>query len=90
MLRRTVIMALMCQGGFQYEDIEQNYLIDFKDYFSEAYDGLKKLVNLGFLEMDKHGMQVTNQGWFFVRAIAMLFDRYLQADQNRTRFSKII
>ena len=29
-------------------------------------------------------------GWFFVRAIAMVFDRYLQADRNRARFSKII
>lgn len=90
MLRRTVIMAIMCQGGFQYEDIEQNYLIDFNDYFSEVFEGLKNLANLGLLEMDKYGMQVTNQGWFFVRAIAMLFDRYLQADQNRTRFSKIL
>jgi oxygen-independent coproporphyrinogen III oxidase len=33
---------------------------------------------------------VTEQGWFFVRGIAMLFDRYLQTDQNRSRFSKII
>jgi oxygen-independent coproporphyrinogen-3 oxidase len=29
-------------------------------------------------------------GWFFVRAVAMLFDRYLQTDRNRARFSKII
>jgi oxygen-independent coproporphyrinogen-3 oxidase len=36
------------------------------------------------------GIEVTAQGWFFVRAVAMVFDRYLQADRNRTRFSKII
>jgi oxygen-independent coproporphyrinogen-3 oxidase len=29
-------------------------------------------------------------GCFFVRGVAMSFDRYLQADANRTRFSKII
>ena len=29
-------------------------------------------------------------GWFFVRGVAMVFDKYLQADRNRTRFSKII
>lgn len=89
-LRRTVIMAIMCQGGFAYEDIEQNYLIDFKTYFTDIFEDLKKLTSLGLLEMDKFGLQVTNQGWFFVRAIVMLFDKYLQADQNRTRFSKII
>jgi oxygen-independent coproporphyrinogen-3 oxidase len=89
-LRRTVIMALMCQGGFEYEDIEQNYLINFKEYFAEIFDDLKKLAKLGFIEVNQTGIQVTQQGWFFVRAIAMLFDKYLQADQNRTRFSKIL
>jgi oxygen-independent coproporphyrinogen-3 oxidase len=29
-------------------------------------------------------------GWYFVRAVAMVFDRYLQTDLNRTRFSKIL
>jgi oxygen-independent coproporphyrinogen-3 oxidase len=36
------------------------------------------------------GIEVTAQGWFFVRAVAMVFDRYLQADRNRSKFSKII
>jgi oxygen-independent coproporphyrinogen-3 oxidase len=40
--------------------------------------------------LDDTGIQVTPQGWFFVRAVAMVFDRYLQADRNRARFSKII
>jgi oxygen-independent coproporphyrinogen-3 oxidase len=34
--------------------------------------------------------QVTPNGWYFVRAVAMVFDRYLQADRSRTRFSRII
>jgi oxygen-independent coproporphyrinogen-3 oxidase len=29
-------------------------------------------------------------GWFFVRGVAMAFDRYVQAGAIRTRFSKII
>jgi oxygen-independent coproporphyrinogen-3 oxidase len=29
-------------------------------------------------------------GWFVIRAIAMVFDRYLQGDQQRMRFSKIL
>jgi len=35
-------------------------------------------------------VQVTELGWFFVRAVAMLFDRYLQADRSRARFSRIL
>jgi oxygen-independent coproporphyrinogen-3 oxidase len=36
------------------------------------------------------GIQVTPMGWFFVRGVAMLFDSYVNADANQTRFSKII
>jgi len=40
--------------------------------------------------LDKAGVQVTETGWFLVRAIAMVFDKNLQVDLNRARFSKII
>jgi oxygen-independent coproporphyrinogen-3 oxidase len=40
--------------------------------------------------VDDVGIQVTDMGWFFVRAVAMVFDRYLQTDRTRARFSKII
>jgi len=40
--------------------------------------------------LDDQGLQVTETGWFFVRAVAMIFDRYLQTDRNRAKFSKII
>ncbi len=90
LVRRAVIMAIMCQGEVDYESIELAYMINFKEYFSGIQDALKVLENLGLLDMDDSSLQVTSRGWFFVRAIAMLFDRYLQADRNRARFSKII
>jgi len=40
--------------------------------------------------MGPDGVEVTDMGWYFVRGIAMVFDRYLQADKNRARFSRII
>lgn len=90
LVRRAVIMALMCQGRVQYESIELAYLIDFKRYFEAELEQLKKLVADGLVEVDMYGIQVTATGWYFVRAVAMVFDRYLQADKNRARFSRII
>jgi oxygen-independent coproporphyrinogen-3 oxidase len=40
--------------------------------------------------LEPSGIQVTELGWFFVRAVAMMFDKYLQTDRSRARFSKII
>ena len=88
--RRAVIMALMCQGQVQFESIELAYLLDFKSYFATELDALKELQVQGLVQLEPGSIQVTAQGWFFVRAVAMLFDRYLQADRNRARFSKII
>jgi oxygen-independent coproporphyrinogen-3 oxidase len=44
----------------------------------------------GLVQLSESGIQVTDMGWFFVRGVAMVFDHYLQADRNRSRFSKII
>ena len=89
-VRRAVIMGLMCQGELQFEAIDLAYMIDFKTYFADELEALKVYETEGLVEVDNSGIQVTSRGWFFVRAIAMTFDRYLQSDKNRARFSKII
>jgi len=90
LVRRAVIMSIMCQGQIQFESINLAYLVDCKTYFARELSDLQALVDQGLLVMDEAGIQVTAEGWFFVRAIAMLFDRYLQSDRTRARFSKII
>ena len=90
LVRRAVIMALMCQGWLQFESIELAWLINFKTYFANELEALKKLVDDGLVEIDESGIGVTADGWFFVRAVAMVFDRHLQADRTRARFSRII
>ena len=90
LVRRVVIMALMCQGQLQFESIELALLIDFKSYFAKELEALEELVGQGLVTVNSSGIEITAQGWFFVRAVAMVFDRYLQADRNRSKFSKII
>jgi oxygen-independent coproporphyrinogen-3 oxidase len=90
LVRRGVIMALMCQGQVLFESINLAYLIDFKTYFAPELEAMQALSEQGLVTVDDSSVQVTATGWFFVRAVAMVFDRYLQADRNRARFSKII
>ena len=90
LIRRAVIMAIMCQGALQYESIELAYVLDFKNYFASELELLKQQEAIGMVELDDIGLQVTEMGWFFVRAVAMIFDKNLQSDKNRARFSKII
>ncbi|MBA4211564.1 MAG: oxygen-independent coproporphyrinogen III oxidase [Polaromonas sp.] len=90
LLRRSVIMSLMCQGELQFESIELGHLIDFKSYFARELEALEDLAEHGLVRLDEAGLQVTEAGWYLVRAIAMVFDKYLRVDQDRARFSKLI
>ena len=90
LVRRAVIMALMCQGELLFEPMEQSWLIDFRAYFAPELEQLKEMAVQGLVVMGPDGVEVTDMGWYFVRGIAMVFDRYLQADKNRARFSRII
>ena len=89
-LRRSVIMSLMCQGNVLFESMELGYLINFKNYFAAEMEVLKTLQDQDLVEVDDHQIQVTEIGWFFVRAVAMVFDKYLQTDRTRAKFSKMI
>jgi oxygen-independent coproporphyrinogen-3 oxidase len=90
LVRRAVIMAVMCQGRVDIESIELAYLIDFRQYFATELRQLEPLVESGLVQLESDGVRVTALGWYFVRAIAMVFDRHLQADKAVERFSRII
>ena len=89
-LRRSVIMAIMCQGEVDFESIGLAHLIDFKSYFARELEQLQPLQEWGLVRCHPDSIEVTASGWYVVRAIAMVFDRYLQADHDRARFSRII
>ena len=89
-IRRAVIMTIMCQGEVLYESINSAWLIDFKKYFASEIEALTAQQEEGLVEVLDDCIKVTPKGWFFVRGVALMFDRYLQADRNRARFSRII
>ena len=90
LVRRNIIMALMCQGQVSIESIEMAHLMDFRKTFAIEMVELSEMQDRGLVKLEGDAIHVTEQGWYFVRAVAMVFDRYLRADQDRTRFSKII
>ena len=90
LIRRAVIMGLMCQGELLFESIEQAWLIDVDAYFPAELAQLQVMADQGLVQFTSDAVTVTPMGGFFVRGIAMVFDRYLQADRNRARFSRIL
>jgi oxygen-independent coproporphyrinogen-3 oxidase len=90
LLRRAVIMALMCQGQVEFDDVDAAHLVDTRSHFAAELERLAPFQSEGLVEVDDRGIRVTPLGWFFVRGVAMVFDRHLQTDLDRARFSRII
>jgi oxygen-independent coproporphyrinogen-3 oxidase len=90
LLRRAVIMALMCQGRVEFESIELAHLVDMRSCFSSEFSALQVLADSGLVTLDARAIEVTPVGWYVVRALAMVFDRHLRADAARERFSRVI
>ena len=90
------------EGIFRFEnemlppDDRINVKLDLENIIIEGSRQLRELEQLkemegqGLVVLGPEGIEVTAMGWYFVRGIAMVFDRYLQADKNRARFSRII
>jgi len=97
-LRRAVIMAIMCQGRVDLAAFERDWPgLDFPKTFSAELRALRDLAAQGLVTLNEEGgtasgFTLTALGWFFVRAVAMQFDRYLQTGRanSGTQFSKII
>lgn len=90
LLRRAVIMALMCHFEVSKESIAMSHLIDFNEYFATELSELKLFEDEGLVENTPEWVTVTAKGKLLVRAVAMTFDKYLRADQRARRYSKIV
>ena len=89
-MRRCLIMAIMCQGEIDFESVNLAWLLDFQQHFAPELAQLESLAADGLLELRPDGFTLTPTGWLMVRAVAMVFDKYLQADLQRARYSQII
>ena len=90
LVRRDVILALMCQGRVDFDTVEGAHGISMPNYFGPELADLRVMALSGLIELQERAIQVTAAGWFLVRAVAMVFDRYLRQGQERQRFSRVI
>ncbi|MBD3646834.1 MAG: coproporphyrinogen III oxidase, partial [Pseudomonadales bacterium] len=88
LIRKAVIMALICHFELDYKDIEQRFDIIFKDHFAAELEDLTQFAEDGLIELKEDGIKVNEKGRLLIRNICMCFDRHLT--QVRGRFSKAI
>jgi len=90
LVRRSVIMSLMCHFEVSKEAIEQAHLVKFDEYFRRELAELKPFDDEGLVENTREWISVLPRGKLLVRAIAMGFDRYIKNDERVRKYSKIV
>ena len=90
LVRRSVIQSLTCHFRVAIESIELAHLIDFRSYFAAELADLRRLALDGLVEIAPDWITVTSRGRLMVRAVCMVFDRYLRERARQATYSKVI
>jgi oxygen-independent coproporphyrinogen-3 oxidase len=104
LIRRQVIMELLCHDQIIFSELDLAFSIDSHDYFTEELSKLSPMVEDALLKISNDGIHITEKGRLLVRNACMVFDTYLNANIiqsysasadastpiNRPRFSKAI
>ena len=87
-LRREVILALMCHNRVDFAPFEQKHGIVFRDYFADSLAQLEEMVDDGLVQILDDAIVLLPQGQLMMRNVAMTFDAYL--GKQNVRFSRTV
>jgi oxygen-independent coproporphyrinogen-3 oxidase len=77
MIRKHVIMRLMCDMELTKSEVEEKFNIKFDDYFADSIQKLNEFVEDGLVELSGDKIKVSLMGRLVIRNIAMCFDAYI-------------
>ncbi len=89
-LRREVIMKIMCDFELDFRFIEDKFNINFEEYFKWGLNNLKEMINDDLVEIIDKKLFVKNTGRLLIRNVAMNFDGYIERKEDNTRYSRTV
>lgn len=93
-LRKYVIMKIMCDYEINIKEIEEKFKINFKKYFEWGFNnpdgGLKEMEKDELVKITDDKIEVTEIGKLLIRNIAMNFDGYIERQQDEMKYSKTV
>ncbi|PKF61521.1 oxygen-independent coproporphyrinogen III oxidase [Psychromonas sp. psych-6C06] len=90
LIRREVIKKLICNFKLDIKQIEQQFSLNFSDYFAEDIKLLQCFIDDQLVNIDDHEIAVAPKGRLLIRNICMCFDVYLRNKVRQQQFSRVI
>jgi oxygen-independent coproporphyrinogen-3 oxidase len=89
--RRHVIGELLCNLRASGDEFLSRFQVPFWTYFAPERQALLELEGDGLIHLAPQGLAVTEEGGWFLRSIAMAFDRYLRLEPaGAAAYSRVI
>ncbi len=76
-IRKHVIMRLMCDMELTKSEVEEKFNIKFDEYFADSIQKLNEFVEDALVELSDDKIVVSLMGRLVIRNIAMCFDAYI-------------
>ncbi|MCX6150565.1 MAG: oxygen-independent coproporphyrinogen III oxidase [Ignavibacteriales bacterium] len=89
-LRRYVIMKIMCDFELNIKKIETEFGINFKEYFGWGLNNLKEMIDDELISVNDNEIKVTEMGRLLIRNIAMNFDGYMERKEDTAKYSRTV
>lgn len=89
-LRRDLIKTLICNFELEFAPLEQQYGIQFADYFAEDLKLLQTFIDDGLVILTEDAIKVAAKGELLIRNICMCFDVHLRRQARIQQFSRVI
>jgi oxygen-independent coproporphyrinogen-3 oxidase len=90
LIRREVIMRLICDFQLDRESIEKQFNLSFPLYFQQEMESIHRMLGEGLLEEEGSLLRVRPAGRLLIRNICMVFDWYFANAQQKKVFSRTI
>ena len=90
-IRKYVIMRLMCDFEVVKSDVEEWFDVSFDEYFNQSLGHLDEFIQLGLVRNSLEKVEIEGAGRLLLRNIAMCFDAYLKkVSKEKPIFSRTV
>jgi oxygen-independent coproporphyrinogen-3 oxidase len=89
-LRRYVIMKIMCDFELDFREVENQFGIDFEKYFAWGLNNIREMIDDGLVEIKDKKLVVNNTGRLLIRNVAMNFDYFIENNKDNMKYSRTV
>ncbi|HRI47040.1 MAG TPA: oxygen-independent coproporphyrinogen III oxidase [Ignavibacteriaceae bacterium] len=89
-LRRYVIMKIMCDFELNMKEVGDKFGINFKEYFKFGLDNLNEMIEDELVSIDNDLISISEMGRLLIRNIAINFDGYIERKEDTARYSRTV